>query len=124
MFLEKKKSTTFFTILVFCINTSIVFASQSEEAIKQLENPSGVYKTLVDIMSIMAGVGVVICVAKLMHIGIKFITQPAGGRSNAKESLLPWFIGAMVLATFASLGPWLISNIEGTEDTNSSIFDI
>ena len=121
-----KKISLFLCVNIFILTFSTAIAAEGSEAIENLETGTGVYATLYNLVGIMVWVGIMLCIAKLMHIGIKFITQPAGGRSNAKESLLPWFVGILVLATFWSLGPWLIDAIapESSSSEGTGIFDI
>ena len=118
---EEKLITAWYTFTLILMNMS--FASQQvKEVEKELTESGGVYATLREIIGILSLLGVGISIIKMMQIGLKFLTQPAGGRSSAKESIIPWFVGAVVLALFWSISTWILEGIEPT--TGGSIFDI
>jgi len=121
---QKIEKVLYFGIIsVFTVSTTAI-ASQTDDAVSNLNGGVGVYGTLIEIMSIMAWVGVAIAILKMMQIGIKYMTQPANGRGQAKDSLIPWFVGAFVLATFGTLAPWLIGMIEPSGSSDGGIFNI
>ncbi len=101
-------------ILTLCM--PIVYASQTtkdgsaqlEEAVTSLNSGTGPYETLRDIMNIMAWFGFAIAIFKVIQIGISFLTGTASKRSGAKDSILPWLIGAIICATFGIVGPYVI----------------
>lgn len=118
----KKRLSSLFVFVWCCSLRSIVYAKQIEDVIQDLKSGQGVYGVLYRIIQILLWLGVVVAIAKMMHIGYKYLTQPAGGRSQAKESIAPWFVGAIILALFGSIGPWIIYYIE--PDSSTGIFDI
>lgn len=64
--------------------------------------------TIGEIVSILFWIACVVCVGKLIHIGILFILTGADGKSKAKGAILPWIVGVAICATFATLGPAII----------------
>ena len=53
--------------------------------------------------------GIIICVIALMVKGIKFITAAPEGKADVKKSLLPWFIGLVILLVGRVGLNWIIS---------------
>lgn len=118
--------------LLLPFGNTLVYAGQSGqaqlgEAVSNLNNPTDdAYKTLKEIMEIMAWVGFAIAIFKLIQIGITYMTGVASKRSNASASLLPWLIGCIVCALFGVLGPWFIDLFASADDGDifNTIFTI
>ena len=53
--------------------------------------------------------GIIICVIALMIKGIKFIVAAPEGKSEVKKSLLPWFIGLLILLVGRVALNWILS---------------
>lgn len=87
-----------FTICV-CLN-NVVWASGG--------GMESVNKILTEILTVLLGVGGAVCVAKLIHIGILYMTSSAVEKSNAKSAVLPWIIGTIVCFGAAWIGPLII----------------
>jgi hypothetical protein len=121
----KRKFLLFFSIFIMLVVTFIgpTCYADAEEAMSQLVSGTGAYETIREIVNLLFFVGMGICVIKLMHIGVKFITN-AAGKGNAKEALLPWFIGAVLLALFWPISTWIISSLEPASSGTTNIFDI
>ena len=122
-----KKITSLFALTVvfltcFIFLGSVSLASQTEQAVSELNSGTGAYATLQQIMGIMAWAGFAIAIFKMIQIGIMYMSGIASKRSSASASLLPWFIGCVVCALFGTLGPWIIKLFEGNEDIFSNIF--
>ena len=75
---------TFIILFQMC---SIVFAA---------EMPPEVTEVLTEIIDVLLTVAGLVCVGKIIQIGIKFMTASAADKSNAKTALLPWLIGTIV----------------------------
>ena len=111
-----------FSLPLTVLNT-ISFASDSvSSAISNLNGGEGVYGTIGEIMSILLWLGFAIAIAKMMQIGVMFIIGGGSGKSNAKNALIPWVIGAMVCALFGTIGPFIINAIMG--GSSGGVFDI
>ena len=50
-----------------------------------------------------------ICIGKVIHIGILYVTSSAMDKSNAKTAVLPWIIGTFLCFGAAVIGPAIIS---------------
>lgn len=82
------------------------------------QTPGSLASTIREIVGILGWVAVVVCLFKVIQIGILFVTS-AGGKSKAKEAILPWLVGVFICATFATLGPFIIDLI----DTGKDVFE-
>lgn len=82
------------------------------------ETPGTLANTIGQIVGILGWIAVAVCVFKVIQIGILFVTS-AGGKSKAKEAILPWLIGVFICATFATLGPLIIDLF----DTGMNVFE-
>jgi len=67
-----------------------------------------VFADLFEIANVLAGVGVGLCMIKLVQIGYKFMFKPANKRSDAMQSLYPWAIGCFICALWFPLGQWVM----------------
>lgn len=102
--MSNRKFNRFMTILINVFTfgmslTSIVFATEGTGAVKDI---------LTDILKVLLGLGGAICVAKLIHIGILYMTSSAVDKSNAKAAVFPWIVGTIVCFGAAWIGPAII----------------
>ena len=67
-------------------------------------------------------IGLAVSVAKMMHIGIKYMTSTVTKKSDAKDALIPWAIGTIALILFWSLSTWLLRILD--TGTSKNIFDL
>ena len=89
-------------ILNFC---SVVLAGSSG----QLELGPTAEATLIEITQILLLVGAAVCVGKVIHIGILYVTSSAVDKSNAKQAILPWLIGTFVCFGAATIGGYIVN---------------
>lgn len=90
-----------FTICV-CLN-NVAWATNGTETVN---------KILSEILTVMLGLGGAVCVGKLIHIGILYMTSSAVEKSNAKSAVLPWIIGTIVCFGASWIGPLIISLVK------------
>ncbi len=96
-------------LCVFVFSTS--FASQTSSAVQAINSGTGTYARIREIMQILFWLGAALTLFKAMHIGVKFISSPAQ-KGDAKEAIIPWAVGAVLLATAGVVAPWIIDIIE------------
>lgn len=96
-------NTLFF--LLFC--TSTVFAG-GEGAGAGVTVPDDVVTTLTGITEILLLIGTAVCVGKIIHIGILYLTSTAIEKSNAKQALFPWILGTIICFGAATIGGAII----------------
>lgn len=77
---------------------------------------------LTDITSVLLTVAGLVCVGKLIHIGILYMTSSAAEKSNAKSAALPWLIGTIVCFAAATIGKAII-NIIGGDLMNKDVLE-
>lgn len=103
--MKNRRVNDILTILInvftfyFCIN-SIVYATSGMDTVN---------KILTDILKILLGLGGAICVGKLIHIGILYMTSSAVDKSNAKAAVFPWIVGTIVCFGAGWIGPMIIN---------------
>lgn len=68
-----------------------------------------VTEILTEVLQILLGLAGAICVGKLVHIGILYMTSSAAEKSNAKAAVLPWIIGTIVCFGAGWIGPMIIN---------------
>ena len=97
--------------------------TQFEQEISNFNAGSGAYSAILQIAGIMLWVAIVICIFKMIMIGIKFMTSGTGkGRQEAKASLLPFLIGAVVCFLFVTLGSEIITQL--VSGVSGGVFDV
>ena len=68
------------------------------------------------ILTTMFGLAGAICVGKIIHIGILYMTSSAVDKSNAKAALIPWVIGTIVCFGASWIGPFFVNMFKITGD--------
>lgn len=66
---------------------------------------------LVEVVQILLAVAGCVCLGKLVHIGIIFLTAGAAEKSNAKMALVPWVVGTVVCFGASWIGNTIINII-------------
>ena len=75
--------------------------------------PEDVVITLTKVTRILLIIGSAVCIGKIIHIGILFVTSSAVDKSNAKQALFPWLIGAFICFGAATIGSAIINIFMG-----------
>ncbi len=89
----------------------------------QVVIPEEVENTLKDITKILLLIGSAVCIAKIIHIGILFVTSSAMEKSQAKEALLPWIIGTIVCFGAATIGGSIINLFTSSKSLPSTVLE-
>lgn len=103
--MEDRKFNKLMTILInvftlcICIN-NMVYATNGMGTVNSI---------MENILEILLGLGGAICVAKLIQIGIMYMTSSAVDKSNAKAAVLPWIVGTIVCFGAGWIGPMIIN---------------
>lgn len=66
---------------------------------------------LTEVVQILLTVAGCVCLGKLIHIGIIFLTAGAAEKSNAKMALVPWIVGTVVCFGASWIGGTIINII-------------
>ena len=97
--------------------------STVSDEISKFNTGEGAYATIKQIASIMLWIAIVICVFKVIQIGIKLLTSGTGkGKQEAKSSLIPFLIGAVVCFMFVTIGSTIIDIL--VSGVSGGVFDI
>ena len=103
--MKDRKFSKLMTILInvftlcFCIN-NMAYATDGMGTVNAI---------MENILKILLGLGGAICVAKLIQIGIMYMTSSAVEKSNAKAAVLPWIVGTVVCFGAGWIGPMIIN---------------
>lgn len=99
---KSKLITILFNTLLLLFYTSTVLADDGVAV------PQEVYDTLVKITNILLLIGTAVCIGKIIHIGILYVTSTAVEKSNAKQALFPWILGTIICFGAATIGGAII----------------
>ena len=89
-------------MIIYMCMMSFVYATGTPDI-------SSVTAVLQPILATLFGLAGAICVGKIIHIGILYMTSSAADKSNAKTALLPWIIGTIVCFGASWIGPLIIN---------------
>ena len=95
-------------VMVILINAIAICTCLTNVAYAATDGMGTVTEILTDILGALLGVAGAVCVAKLIHIGILYMTSSAAEKSNAKTAVLPWIIGTIVCFGAGWIGPAII----------------
>ena len=98
---DRKVNKHIFNSFLILSFTSIVFADD-------VMVPQEVETTLQNITKILLLIGTAVCIGKVIHIGILYLTSTAMEKSMAKQAVLPWIIGTIVCFGAATIGGAII----------------
>ena len=99
---------TVFVLFCFC---NVAYASGVD--MSAIETP------LTEITQVLLVIAGGACVAKIIHIGILYVTSSAADKSNAKMALLPWIVGTFLCFGAATIGPAIINILRVDKDVLS-----
>ena len=103
------KKTNKKNIVATIFNIFLLLFYATNIAYADITVPGEVQERLVEITRILLLIGTAVCIGKLIHIGILYVTSTAAERSNAKQAVLPWIIGTVVCFGAATIGEWIIN---------------
>lgn len=113
-FHSKKLITAIFNMLLIIFYTSTVFG---------VVVPSEVEETLVNVTKILLLIGTAVCIGKVIHIGILYVTSTAVEKSQAKQAILPWIIGTIICFGAATIGGAIIKIFENSGGLPSNVLE-
>ena len=104
--MKKQKSNKFLSgILTF----AMIFLNTYVFAVDNGGPVDDILKGITEVLLVIAGL---VCVGKLIQIGIMYLTSSAVEKSNAKSAVLPWLIGTIVCFSAATIGKVIIGILE------------
>ena len=69
--------------------------------------------TVNKVLGVIQWIGVVVAVIMVMYVGVKYLTAGAGQKAEAKSTLVPMLIGAVLVAGAPTLVSWIWSAVGG-----------
>lgn len=100
-----KKSKKLINII---LNTLLILSFARVVFAGDVAVPEEVVGTLENITKILLLIGTAVCIGKVIHIGILYLTSTAMEKSMAKQAILPWIIGTIVCFGAATIGGAII----------------
>ena len=94
------------TLSIVCAMSSVCVAAidpdniQIDTTITNEVNFSGIVKAVLNTVAVVAAA---VAVGMLAYIGIQYAMKGAGGKATAKETLLPYLIGAIIIGSASTL---------------------
>ena len=96
----KKLITIIFNSFLMLFYSSVVFG---------VTVPPEVKTTLENITKILLLIATAVCIGKVIHIGILYLTSTAFEKTQAKQAILPWLIGTIICFGAATIGSAIIN---------------
>ncbi len=111
-----KKIFAIIFALLFCLSSIslAVIPEPGEAKVGEIEDTAGT------ILGIIQWVGLVIAVAMVLYVGIKYLTSTAGKKAEAKETMVPILIGAALLALAPTVVRWIFDAVGGNSTAASA----
>jgi len=92
---------------------SLLFSIYTNHYVYALDNGGTVDQILIDVTQVLLVLAGLVCLGKLIQIGIMYMTSSAVEKSNAKAALMPWLVGTIVAFGASWIGPTIINIITG-----------
>ncbi|MBQ9314412.1 MAG: hypothetical protein IJ220_05385 [Clostridia bacterium] len=108
MNVKKKKSNQ---MLSNMITYTILFATFVNRYVYATDDTI-VDNILIDVTQVLLVIAGLLCLGKLIHIGILYMTSSAVEKSQAKTALMPWLVGTIVAFGASWIGPAIINIIK------------
>lgn len=99
----KKKLLLFLSLFVIILSITTVSLAMGDNLVIPLEitigdnSPVPVDKIAGSLVGMAQWAGMVIGIGMILYIGIKYVTTGASGKADAKSTVVPWIIGAVVI---------------------------
>lgn len=114
MIMEKKNNNT---LMINFITFSILFSTLVNQYVYASDSETIVNSILIDVTQVLLVLAGLVCLGKLIQIGIMYMTSSAVEKSNAKSALMPWLVGTFVAFGASIIGPAIIHIIsDGMEN--------
>lgn len=109
------KISTVLIIIIMLIfissNTFALYESLDKYKPGKLENTSKFTDKVSIILGAVRNIGIITAVISLMIIGVKYIIGSVEEKSKYKETLFPWVIGCILLATGTTLVSYIYDSV-------------
>ena len=106
-------------LMNFLYNIALILTCFSNVAFAAVTLDASVIAILTEVTQVLLVIAGGACVAKIIHIGILYVTSSAADKSNAKMALLPWIVGTFLCFGAATIGPAIINILRVDKDVLS-----
>lgn len=108
----KKKVISLTLAFIMCLmSLSMVFATDWKDNFKP-ENQGSISVlggTVNNVLGAIQTLGYVVAIIMVMYVGIKYLTAGATKKAEAKETLIPILVGAILIVAATTITSWLFS---------------
>jgi uncharacterized membrane protein len=110
-----KKKSVILCVLAAIFSFSFCMTAFAGVSIPEPSEQTGgeLAETAQIILGIIQWIGLVIAVAMVLYVGIKYLTSTAGKKAEAKETMVPVLIGAALLAIAPTIVSWIFTAAGG-----------
>lgn len=99
------------TLILISTNAFALFDDLDKYKPNDPKNPSEFTDEVSIILGAVRNIGIITAVISLMIIGVKYIIGSVEEKSKYKETLLPWIIGCIMLATGTTLVSYIYDSV-------------
>lgn len=111
MNIKKKIGTSLISIgyTASMVNFSLATLNPNQQTL-----PGEVTNVVNNILGALQAVGVIVAVGLLIYAGFKYMTAGAGDKAKTKDMLVPFAVGALLIATAPFIANWIFNSIAKT----------
>ena len=121
--MKKRVLSSILIIAILIAATSTCLASWGEGINPTPGTPSGASGMTTTINSVLGAaqwIGFIVAIAMLIYVGIKYLTSGAGKKAEAKETLIPMLIGAVLVVLAPTIAKAVFNTIQPSGTTAST----
>lgn len=107
-------------ILMNFITYTFMFSAFLNQIVYAAKKTDPVYDILTEVASVLLVIGGLVCIGKLVQIGIMYMMTSVDQKSQAKTAILPWLVGTIVCFGAAWIGRGIIKMMKVDGDVLSS----
>ncbi len=99
--------------LAMLAQMGVVFASNDWSVSTELTPIGGLSNSVSTVLGVAQWVGLIAGVVMVIWIGVKYITAGAGGKAEVKSTMIPWLVGAALVALAPTIANAVFSLFAG-----------
>lgn len=107
-------------ILINFVTYTFLFSAFLNQCVYATSNSNPVNDILIEVTRVLLVIGGLVCIGKLVQIGIMYMMTSVDQKSQAKTAVLPWLVGTIVCFGAAWIGSAIIGIMKVDGDVLSS----
>ena len=114
--MKKKVFSLIWTVAILMAFAPVCLATWGGEINPTPGTPagaSGMTNTINTVLGAIQWIGFIVAIAMLIYVGIKYLTSGAGKKAEAKETLIPMLIGAVLVVLAPTIAKAVFNTIQG-----------